>query len=119
MVKTKKQNTWGPFLESLKNWWAQYAVSVYIKEWGFNSFASNMIKLSVNESKWSSLTPRTHALILYISIWIFDFKPEKLPGRSRNWPLVPVVQKVDKTIHWKMHLPLYNAYPRDSYLSGG
>ena len=47
---------------------------------GFNSFASNMIKLSVNETKWSSLLVRTRALILYISIWIFDFGPEKLPG---------------------------------------
>ena len=34
----------------------------------FNSFASNMIKLSVRETKWSSLLARTHALIPYISI---------------------------------------------------
>ena len=34
----------------------------------FNSFASNMIKLSVSETKWSSLLARTHALIPYISI---------------------------------------------------
>ena len=46
-----------------------------------------MIKLSVNETKWSSLLARTRALILYISIWIFDFGPEKLPGLSRNGPL--------------------------------
>ena len=45
---------------------------------GFNSFASNMIKLSVSETKWSSFLARTRALILYISIWIFDFGPEKL-----------------------------------------
>ena len=31
-------------------------------------FASNMIKLSVNETKWSSLLAKTRALILYISI---------------------------------------------------
>ena len=55
---------------------------------GFNSFASNMIKLSVNETKWSSLLARTRALILYISIWKFDFGPEKLPGLSRNGPQV-------------------------------
>ena len=47
-----------------------------------------MIKLSVNEIKWSSLLVRTRALILYISIWIFDFGPVKLPGLSRNGPLV-------------------------------
>ena len=32
-------------------------------------------------------SPRTGAFILYISIWIFDFGPEKLPGLSRNGPL--------------------------------
>ena len=46
-----------------------------------------MIELSVSEKKWSSLLARTRALILYISIWIFDFGPEKLPGLSRNGPL--------------------------------
>ena len=46
-----------------------------------NSFASNMVKLSVNETKWSSLPARTRALILYISILMFDFGPEKrAPG---------------------------------------
>ena len=60
--------------------------SFYIKDRGFNSFASNTIKLSVNETKWSSLLARTRALILYISIWIFDFGPAKLPGLSRNGP---------------------------------
>ena len=54
------------------------------REWKHYSFASNMIKLSVNETKWSSLLARARALILYISIWTFDFAPEKLPGLSRN-----------------------------------
>ena len=45
-----------------------------------------MIKLSVNETKWSSLLARTCALIFYISILIFDFGPEKLAGLSRNGP---------------------------------
>ena len=54
---------------------------------GFNSFVSNMIKLSDNETKWSSLLASTRAFIPYISIGIFDFGPEKLPGLSRNWPL--------------------------------
>ena len=39
-----------------------------------------MIKLSVNETKWSSLLARTYA--------IFGFGPEKLPGHSRNGPRV-------------------------------
>ena len=34
----------------------------------FNSFASNEIKPSVNETNWSSLPARTCALILFISI---------------------------------------------------
>ena len=46
-----------------------------------------MIKLWVNETKWSTLLARTCALILYISIWIFDFGHEKLAGLSRNGPL--------------------------------
>ena len=58
----------------------------YIKDRGFNSFASDMIKLSVNETKWDSLLAWTRALILYILIWIFDFRPENLPGLSRNGP---------------------------------
>ena len=45
-----------------------------------------MIELSVSETKRSSLLARTCALILYISIWIFDFGPEKLAGLSRNGP---------------------------------
>ena len=34
----------------------------------FNGFASNMIKLLVSETKWSSLLASTRALIPYISI---------------------------------------------------
>ena len=48
-----------------------------------------MIKLSVNETKWSSLLAGTRALILYILILIFDFGPVKLPGLPRNGPLLP------------------------------
>ena len=43
------------------------AVVVYMQDRGFNSFASNIIKLSVNEAKWSSFLARTGALILFIS----------------------------------------------------
>ena len=39
-----------------------------------------MIKLSVNETKWSSLLAGTRALILYISISIFDFGARKVTG---------------------------------------
>ena len=60
--------TRGPFLESLDNQRARKGVVVFMQDSGFNSFASNMIKLSVNETKWSSLLATTRALILYISI---------------------------------------------------
>ena len=55
---------------------------------GLKRFAAKMIKLSVSETQWSSLLARTRALIRYISNWIFDFGPEKLPGLSRNRPQV-------------------------------
>ena len=55
--------------------------------------ASNMIKPSVNETKWSSLLARTRALILFISIWIFNIGPEKLPRLSRNGPRKSVSRK--------------------------
>ena len=58
-----------------------------------------MIKLSVNETKWSILLARARALILFISIGIFDFGPEKLTGLSRNGLLAPVVQKMNSAIH--------------------
>ena len=51
-----------------------------------------MIKLSVNETKGSSLLARIRAFILDILILIFDFGPEKLPGLSRNGPQFPVLK---------------------------
>ena len=57
---------------------------------GLNSFVANMIKLSVIETKWSTLLARTRTLILCISIRIFAFGPEKLPGLSRNRPLANI-----------------------------
>ena len=44
------------------------AVVVYMQDRSFNSFASNLMKPSVNETKWSILLARTRALILFISI---------------------------------------------------
>ena len=45
---------------------------------------SHMIKLPVNETKWSILLTRTRALILFISIWIFDFGPKKVIGTFKK-----------------------------------
>ena len=44
------------------------AFVVYMQDRSVNSFASNLIKPSVNETKWSILLARTRALILFISI---------------------------------------------------
>ena len=60
-----------------------------------------MIKLSVNETKESILLARTRALILYISIWIFDFGPEKLSGLWRNGPLARYGKLGNS--HWENH----------------
>ena len=82
-----QQVAWGQFLESPDNQRVRKAVVVYMKDRSFNSFASHMIKLSVNETKWSSLLARTRALIPFIWISIFDFGPEKLSGLYRYRPL--------------------------------
>ena len=59
-----------------------------------------MTKLSVNETKLSILLARTHPLILFISIWIFDFGPVKLPGLSRNGPLASNIHTSFQT--WRL-----------------
>ena len=63
-----------------------------------------MTKLSVNETKWSSLLGRARALILNISISIFDFGPVKLPGLSRNGPLgrtiISEVESCISLLYW-------------------
>ena len=66
-----------------------------------------MIKLSVSETEWSSLLARTGALILYISIWIFVFGPEKLPGLSRNGPQVSI-HLMDRDINKRSQLLISN-----------
>ena len=75
---------------------------------GFNSFASNMIKLSVIETKWSCLLARTHALILYISIWKFDFGPETLPGLSRNGPRGFLILSPNEANRTQIFLPQHD-----------
>ena len=61
-----QQVAWSQFLESPDNQRVRKAVVVYMKDRSFNSFASHMIKLSVNKTKWSSLLARTRALIPFI-----------------------------------------------------
>ena len=67
--------------------WARQAVSVYIKDRGFNGFASNMIKLSVNESNGVVCQPG-FALLFFI----FRFEnliPGPMAGyRGKTFPCV-------------------------------
>ena len=67
------------------------AVVVYMQDRSFNSFASNMIKLSVNETKWSILLARTGALIFFyfdLNIW---FRARKVIGTlEKRAPAAPV-----------------------------
>ena len=57
--------------------------------------------------QFASQDPRPYS---YISIWIFDFGPEKLPGLSRNGPqLARITQSLDSAIHRTNH------YPADKY----
>ena len=63
------------------------------------SIVLHLIKLLVNETKWSSLLARNRTPFLDILIWILDFGPEKLLGLSRNGPLDPGFQRLDNAIH--------------------
>ena len=59
---------------------------------GFNSFASNMIKLSVNETKWSSLLARTRALILILRLeYLNSYRDFRDTG---PWELVELTNKI-------------------------
>ena len=62
-----------------------------MQERGFNSFASNMIKLSVNETKQSNFLPG-HALFFFIFRFEYLISCPKLPGLSRNGPLAPMCE---------------------------
>ena len=62
----------------------------------------------MHETKWSCLLASTHAFILYISISVFHLKPEKLPGLSRNGPLV--IKKIWARL---MHITIRNKTEND------
>ena len=79
-----------------------------MKDRSFNSFASHMIKLSVNETKWRILLARTRALIPFIWISISDFGPEKLSGLCRYGPLSGT-RTWDRRIMSAKRWPLFHA----------
>ena len=58
-----------------------------IKDQSFNNFENDTMKLSVNEAKLTGLWARNFTTIQLLLISKFAFRPEKLPGLSRNGPL--------------------------------
>ena len=57
----------------------------------FKSFENYTVKLWAKETKWTSLEVRTHPSFLETLISKYYFGPVKLPGLSRNGPLLCVV----------------------------
>ena len=57
---------------------------VYIQDQSFNIFENDVMKLSVNEVKWTGLRGRSCATIEQVQVLKFAFGPEKFPGLSRN-----------------------------------
>ena len=50
----------------------------------FHTFANDMIKLSVDKTKLTSLLARTRAFILQILISMFGFEPREVTGSCRE-----------------------------------
>ena len=60
----------------------------FILDSSFKRFENCTVKLSAKETKWTSLEVKTHPTFLENLISKHDFGPVKLPGLSRNGPLV-------------------------------
>ena len=78
----------GPFLEAPGNYRTRQAVLFFIKDGSFKSFEDGAVKLSANETKWTSLEVIRHPTFLETLISKYNFRPVKLTGLSRNGPLV-------------------------------
>ena len=77
-----------PVSQSPDNQRARKAVVVYMQGRSFNSFASNMIKLSVNETKRSSLLARPTPLLLIFRFENLISGPKRYLGfrETGPWP---------------------------------
>ena len=62
------------------------AVVVYVQDRGFNSFESNMIKLSVNETKWSSCSPGPALLFFIFRFQYLISGPKSYQGIRETGP---------------------------------
>ena len=59
-----------------------------IPDGSFKSFENYTVKLLAKETKWTSLEVKKHPILLESLISKYGFGPVKLPGLSRNGPLV-------------------------------
>ena len=82
--------TRGPFLEAPDNYRARLAVLISVKDASFKRFENGAVKLLAKETIWTLLDVRTHPTFLETLISKYDFGPVKLPGLSRDGPLVAV-----------------------------
>ena len=87
-----------PFLESADNFSGpkssfMFALFAFMIKVSIN-FENDTMKASVrvNEAKWTGLWARNCAIIHKVLITKFAFRPETLPGFSRNGPLVLVIK---------------------------
>ena len=69
----------------------------FILDSSFKRFENCTVKLSAKETKWTSLEVRTHPTFLENLISKYDFGPVKLPGLSRNGPLVTITSEIQET----------------------
>ena len=60
----------------------------FILDSSFKRFENCTVTFSAKETKWTSLEVKTHSTFLENLISKYDFGPVKLPGLSRNGPLV-------------------------------
>ena len=63
-------------------------VSFSIQDESFRRFENFTVKLSAKERNWTLFEVRTHPALLDTLISKYDIGPVKLPGLSRNGPLV-------------------------------
>ena len=78
----------GPCLEAPGNYRAPLSCFVFHSRGSFKRFENCTVKLSAKETKWTSSEVKTRPTFLETSILKSDSGPVKLPGLSRNGPLV-------------------------------
>ena len=60
LVRLNCPHSWGPFLKAPRNYHARKGVLFSIPDGSFKSFENYTVKLSAEETKWTSLEVRTH-----------------------------------------------------------